>query len=666
MGRCSRTTSRIDSNCIDHGAKLSLEDQVGLLKPFTKKEIKKAIFSIPNSKYPGPGWFSSGFFKALWADLGNDISNAIKDFFQTGRMPPEFHATMITLVPKIENPSKAIDYRPIACCTTIYKCVSKLVCSRLAQVLPDLLKNYKQKNVSPRCAIIVDISKAYDTVSWDFLEDFLNAYNLPSRFIMWIMTCIRATSYSIVMNGRIQGSFKGEKGLRQGDPLSPLLFVLVMEYLTRCLQKVASCSHYRYHPMCKELKIVNLCFADDLMLFSKGTQHSVRALKDTLEEFSAMSGLSINTSKSQIYFGGVESDIKQNILRDFVLMEGSYPLRYLGVPLRPTKWKAEDFGIIIKKMRQRLHTWASRHLSYARRVQLIHSVLLGLRNYWMSIFILPQSVSKEVEKICRGFLWGWNGNRSKIHLASWEKVCLPKAYGGLGFKDGTSWNHAILAKYIWAILLKEICFGSSGYTIMSDIFYLEVVELMEELVKNEAQKTVPNGEEPKEAILEVIYNSSKWEMDHIPNKFQNYEVLKMHSKEQGLLHIPANIGPLGPSIFLVEREKLYMRMPVAMLKVEGGIVLAWNLNSFDIEIKEMSSQHIHTVVYLKHTASFESTFIYAHNETIAREDLWKIMKVIIAVQNSPWIIMRDFNLIMMLEERISLGKMSKDYHALKN
>uniref|UniRef100_A0A803PHR7 Reverse transcriptase zinc-binding domain-containing protein n=1 Tax=Cannabis sativa TaxID=3483 RepID=A0A803PHR7_CANSA len=89
------------------------------------------------------------------------------------------------------------------------------------------------------------------------------------------------------------------------------------------------------------------------------------------------------------------------------------------------------------------------------RALLIHSVLLGLRNYWMSIFILPHSITKEIEKLCRGFLWGWNGNRSKLHVASWEKVCLPKNYGGLGFKDGVKWNQAILAKYIWAISTKS-------------------------------------------------------------------------------------------------------------------------------------------------------------------------------------------------------------------
>uniref|UniRef100_A0A803QD36 DUF4283 domain-containing protein n=1 Tax=Cannabis sativa TaxID=3483 RepID=A0A803QD36_CANSA len=89
------------------------------------------------------------------------------------------------------------------------------------------------------------------------------------------------------------------------------------------------------------------------------------------------------------------------------------------------------------------------------RAQLIHSGLLGLRNYWMSIFILPHSITREIEKLCRGFLWGWNGNRSKLHVALWEKVYLQKNYGGLGFKDVVKWNQAVLAKYIWAISSKS-------------------------------------------------------------------------------------------------------------------------------------------------------------------------------------------------------------------
>ncbi|XP_062114026.1 uncharacterized protein LOC133825043 [Humulus lupulus] len=119
--------------------------------------------------------------------------------------------------------------------------------------------------------------------------------------------------------------------------------------------------------------------------------------------------------------------------------------------MRPTKWKEADCGEILKKIKLRLHTWRSRHLSYAGRIQLISSVLLGLRNYWMNIFLLPQSIIKEVDKLCIWFLWGNNGTRSNFHLTSLSTVCLPKSFGGLGFGEGSKWNKAMLGKYIWAI-----------------------------------------------------------------------------------------------------------------------------------------------------------------------------------------------------------------------
>ncbi|XP_062100135.1 uncharacterized protein LOC133806016 [Humulus lupulus] len=224
-----------------------------------------------------------------------------------------------------------------------------------------------------------------------------------------------------------------------------------MEYLTRRLQLAALDSSFRYHPMCKILNLISLCFANDLLLFCKGSMAAVRVLKNALEEFSSVTRLEINTSKSHVYFGGVSADDRKKLAAELQLSEGSFPLKYLGVPMRPTKWKHADCDIIIQKFRLRIHNWASRHLSFAGIIWLIHSVLFGLRNYWMGIFILPQSIIKEIEKLCRGFLWGVNGNQSKIHLASWNKVCLPKVYGGLGFKNGLAWNKAILAKYIWAI-----------------------------------------------------------------------------------------------------------------------------------------------------------------------------------------------------------------------
>ncbi|XP_062119126.1 uncharacterized protein LOC133832860 [Humulus lupulus] len=337
-----------------------------------------------------------------------------------------------------------------------------MLCSRLSEVLPilihgnqgafiknrllahnilifqDLLKGYTRKNISARCIMKIDLSKAYDIVDWQFVADLLKGLCFPSRFIHWVLVCLKGTTYFLMLNGRLHGTFRGEKGLRQGDPISPLLFVLIMEYLTRLLLQTSKQK-------------------DDLVIFCKGNVKSMRLTQSAIESFCATTGLSINNTKSHIYFGGIKDNCKSQFLEITQMEEGSFPLKYLGIHLRPTKWRAADCGEIIEKIQLNLHSWASRNLSFAGRAQLIHSVLLGIRNFSMNIFILPQKVIAVIDKCCRDFLWGMKGNRSKLHLTSWEQVCLPKKYGGVGFFEGRKWNIAMMAKYIWAISSKKDC-----------------------------------------------------------------------------------------------------------------------------------------------------------------------------------------------------------------
>ncbi|XP_062100475.1 uncharacterized protein LOC133806383 [Humulus lupulus] len=376
LGKNSATTGRVDLNCFQQGSVLSLEQQLELIQPFTKKDVKRSLFNIPSIKSLGPDGFGSGFYKALWKDIGEEISEAILMFFERGVIPAELNGTILSLIPKVDSPTKATDYRPIASCNTLYKCISKMICFRLAKILPviihqnqgafiknrqlahnililqDILHGYTRKNISPRCVLKIDLSKAYDSIDWVFMEDILTTFCFPRRFIQWIMTCLTGTSYTLMFNGRLQGIFEGRKGLRQGDPISPLLFVLAMEYLTRLLKQASHHREFRFHPMRKHLQLVNLCFADDLILFS---------------------------------------EIKNDILKSVSLGEGSFPMKYLGVSLRPTRWVVADCGDIIKKIQTRLHVW----------------------------------------------------------------VCRPKVLGGLGFKEGSNWNKVLLAKYLWALSSKQ-------------------------------------------------------------------------------------------------------------------------------------------------------------------------------------------------------------------
>ncbi|KAK6781939.1 hypothetical protein RDI58_019735 [Solanum bulbocastanum] len=183
----------------------------------------------------------------------------------------------------------------------------------------DLLRHYNRKNVSPRCLMKIYLKKAYDIVSWEFLEEVLRGFGFPQQFIKWIMLGVTTTMFSINVNGENQYAFfAGKRGLRQGDPASPLLFVLVMEYFSKTLQTMSGLPDFRFHPMCKKLQLTHLIFVDDLMIFCKGTMASVSRVMEALAHFTAVTDLEANLDKSSIFLARVDKDPKRQILLELV------------------------------------------------------------------------------------------------------------------------------------------------------------------------------------------------------------------------------------------------------------------------------------------------------------------------------------------------------------
>ncbi|XP_074293063.1 uncharacterized protein LOC141619968 [Silene latifolia] len=282
--------SAIKSRCLRNKI-VQIEDQRA---PVTKEEIKGVVFAIPIDKAPGPDGYTSGFFRDSWDIVGDDICSAIMEFFTSGSMLNQINATNITLIPKCDRPTTVSHFRPIACCNMVYKVISKLLCNRLALVLPDIIHEnqgafikgksiienvlicqdivhlYARKAVTPRCLFKIDLQKAYDTIEWDFVEQMLHGLKFPTHFIQLVMQCVRSTTFTLSLNGSNFGYFKGQRGLRQGDPISPLLFTICMEYLSRLIKFATDRWPFQYHPLCKNLKLTHLMFADDLLLFRKG------------------------------------------------------------------------------------------------------------------------------------------------------------------------------------------------------------------------------------------------------------------------------------------------------------------------------------------------------------------------------------------------------------
>ena len=145
-------------------------------------------------------------------------------------------------------------------------------------LVQEILRKYARKRSSPRCLLKIDLHKAYDFISWEFLDWMLKSIGFPAQFYTCIMECVSSTSFSVAVNGSIYGHFKGQWGLRQGDPLSPYLFVLCLEYFSRDMSSLKEDANFKFHPNCASIQLSHLAFADDIMLLSRGDIPSVSTM----------------------------------------------------------------------------------------------------------------------------------------------------------------------------------------------------------------------------------------------------------------------------------------------------------------------------------------------------------------------------------------------------
>lgn len=181
----------------------------------------------------------------------------------------------------------------------------------------------------------------------------------------------------------------------------------------------------------KKLNVTHLCFAEDLLMFTRGDVVSVLKLKEKFDMFSEALGLKANMTKSQVYFGGVKTNIQTDILLALGYEKGELPFKYLGVPLSIKRLTAQQCKPLVEKITARITSWMAKSLTYDGRLQLIKSVLFGVQAYWSQLFLLLKKVIKLIEAICRSYLWSGEANITKKTLVAWDKVCLPKSAGGL-------------------------------------------------------------------------------------------------------------------------------------------------------------------------------------------------------------------------------------------
>ncbi|WVZ69121.1 hypothetical protein U9M48_017959 [Paspalum notatum var. saurae] len=408
----------------------------------TEQEVHQAILDAPAEKAPGPDGF-----------IG-DLVRALHGIFQLrGRHWNLLNTANITLIPKRDDAETAQDYRPISLMHSVAKILAKVLANRLAPHLHSIISHSQSAFIKGRSIhdnfqyiqgairhfhrsktlmlfIKLDIAKAFDNVRLDYLLEVLKQIGFGQRWRGIISLIWSTTSSRIILNGESGRPIQHRCGLRQGDPLSPMLFTQYNAFSRKQVNKG--------------------CYPQSAAIQFVTHKSDVENLQLLLEWFGEATGLKTNIQKLEIYKVNCEALNISNILDHFRGNIAEFPCKYLGLPLRIGRTSRADEQILIDKIGSKLSGWKGKLLTRAGRLQLVQAVLSAIPTYSMTNFTLSSWAVKRIDHLHRNFLWKGSEDAKGGHcLVNWKRVCRSKFLGGLGIKNLYSFNRALRLRWLW-------------------------------------------------------------------------------------------------------------------------------------------------------------------------------------------------------------------------
>ena len=361
----SKDNVSIQSVLGDNDKKLSDKESQDLEGEILYSELAFALKNMKNNKSPGLDGFTVEFFKFFWVDIGHYILNSLNYGYRTGSLSITQKQGVITCIPK-PNKSRVNlkNWRPISLLNVIYKLASAVISNRLKKVLDglinenqkgfiagrflgenvrliyDVLFETKKQNI-PGLLLSIDFEKAFDTLSWSFISDVLDYFNFGNSIKAWVSLFQKGSETCILQNGFMSEVFNLRRGCRQGDPISPYLFILCAEILGKMIRKNNDIKGIIIND--KEYKLSQ--YADDTQLILDGTEKSLKAALDILKTYYIMSGLKINVDKTRALWIGSSCGSSGKLCEEYALDWSQEPLKILGVTFSPLVFNIWDLNV---------------------------------------------------------------------------------------------------------------------------------------------------------------------------------------------------------------------------------------------------------------------------------------------------------------------------------
>ncbi|GKB84213.1 RNA-directed DNA polymerase, eukaryota [Tanacetum coccineum] len=430
--------SQVMFSNLPHSHSLNCMDRETLERQVTLEEIKEAVWDCGSSKAPGPDGYSFAFVKKYWGTIQKDLYDFVNLFFASCVMPNGANSSFFTLIPKVNNPTLITDFRPISLIGIHYKIIAKILANRLSKVIDKIVSKEQSAFIAGRQILDGPI----------LLRNTLSA-------------CLNSSRASILINGSPTSEFSIKRGLRQGDPLSPFLFILVMEGLHNAFEEaVGNGLITGVNIKNSTINVSHLFYADDVIITTDWNAKDMDNIIRVLHVFYLASGLKINIHKSNIYGIGVNKDEVLSMASNAGCIAGDIPFNYLGLPIGSNMKSIASWKTLVDRFHMRLSSWKANLLSIGGRLTLIKSVLGSLGIYYLSIFRAPESVLQDLERIRAKFFWGGNKDENKMAWVKWPIILNSFDKGGLNIGSLKAFNLALLQKWCWRLLSSQTPLGS--------------------------------------------------------------------------------------------------------------------------------------------------------------------------------------------------------------